>query len=84
MATRRDDDTNHASLSARVSLRTAVLLGALGLFGSGGINACTTDAKQEQIMTELRELNTRVSRIEGALSPRHAAVEPSGGRYAAH
>lgn len=82
MPTANDSDDNTAKVSASFSLRTAVML-AVVTFGS---NVLTTrfGNNDDAVLRKLDELNTRVSRIEGALAPRQASlgVEGAGGTAA--
>ena len=75
MPTASDDNT--ARVSASFSLRTAVML-AVVTFGS---NVLTTrfGSNDDAVLRKLDELNTRVSRIEGALAPRRASLSGTEG-----
>ena len=58
-------------------MRTAVMLAAVTVFS----NVVTTrfGNNDEAVLRKLDELNTRVSRIEGHLAPRHASLQGTQG-----
>lgn len=82
MPTASDNDTNTAKVSASFSLRTAVMLAAVTIMS----NMVTTrfNGGNDEVLRRLDELNTRVSRIEGALAPRmsYQGTEGAGGTAA--
>jgi hypothetical protein len=77
MATANDNDTNTAKVSASFSLRTVVMLAAVTVLS----NVVTTrfGSNDDEVLRKLDELNTRVSRIEGHLAPRHASLQGTQG-----
>lgn len=73
-------DNHHTAGTLSVSWRAhapAAALVVIGALFSGG--TCT---KQDEVLRRLDDLNTRVSRIEGALgvaNQKHADIESAGG-----
>ena len=80
MPTPNDNESNTAKVSASFSMRTAVMLGLVTVMS----NVITTrfGGGNDDVLRKLDELNTRVSRIEGALAPRVSSLigtEGAGG-----
>jgi hypothetical protein len=71
------DDTNTAKVSASFNLRTAVMLAIVTVAS----NMLTTrfNSGNDEVLRRLDELNTRVSRIEGALAPRMSSYDGAEG-----
>lgn len=76
MATKHDD-TNTATVSGSISLRTAVVIAVCSMLGSGALPSCTGAQRQAEILERLdriernherdyRDVDRRVSRLEGA------------------
>ena len=76
MAT-KNDDTNTASVSGTISLRSAVVIAVCSMLGSGALPSCTGAQRQAEILERLdriershdrdyREVDRRISRLEGA------------------
>lgn len=83
MPTPNDSYANTAKVSASVSMRTAVMLALFTV--AGQVVASRMASSDDAVLRKLDELNTRVSRIEGALAPRvtfHGAEGAGGGTAA--
>ncbi len=83
MATANDNESNTAKVSASFSLRSAVMIALVTVLA----NVITTrvSSDNDAVLRKLDELNTRVSRIEGALAPRvssYQGTEGAGGTAA--
>jgi hypothetical protein len=70
-------DANTAKVSASFSMRTAVMLAVVTVAS----NMLTTrfNGGNDAVLQKLDELNTRVSRIEGALAPRTSMLSGTEG-----